>query len=133
MMKTLTALSGTEVDGTWSSPAQQTTIIDATNPVYPRLVLLSSNGVSVQRPGYAAGVPLADLIAAMVTLENHLTWPPIVTVQPVPTTALTALAPVTFPITVTSEISVTYQWKYSTDSGVTWTNLTNAGVYSGVS
>jgi hypothetical protein len=57
-----------------------------------------------------------------------------ITVQPV-NRSVTAPAGTTFAVTSTASgafSALTYAWQISTDSGATWTNLTNAGVYSGV-
>jgi hypothetical protein len=57
-----------------------------------------------------------------------------ITVQPV-NRSVTAPTGTTFAVTSTASgaySALTYAWQISTDSGATWTNLTNAGVYSGV-
>lgn len=57
-----------------------------------------------------------------------------ITVQPV-NRSVTAPTGTTFAVTsaATGAFSaLTYAWQISTDSGATWTNLTNTGVYSGV-
>lgn len=58
-----------------------------------------------------------------------------ITVQP---TNRTTIAPggTNFPVTSTATgaySALTYQWQISNDAGATWSNLSNAGVYSGVS
>jgi len=57
-----------------------------------------------------------------------------ITVQP---TNRTTIAPggTNFPVTSTATgaySALTYQWQISNDAGATWSNLSNAGVYSGV-
>jgi subtilisin-like proprotein convertase family protein len=60
---------------------------------------------------------------------------PAITVQPVNTTACSGTA-ATFIIDATGSgtngTGITYQWQESTDGGVTYTNLANAGAYAGV-
>lgn len=74
---------------------------------------------------------MADLFAALITLEPSLAYPPFFTTNPTPHSVAYG-ASTTFTIVASSELSLTYQWQVSTDSGVTWTNLANTGVYSTV-
>ena len=58
-----------------------------------------------------------------------------ISVQPV-NRSVTAPTGTTFAVTSTATgaySSLTYQWQVSSDGGSTWSNLSNAGVYSGVS
>ncbi|MEZ5018221.1 MAG: hypothetical protein R2800_14275 [Flavipsychrobacter sp.] len=70
--------------------------------------------------------PSATSAAATLTINTA----PVVTVNPVNSTIC--------PGTNTSfaaagiGIGITYQWQVSTNGGATWTNLTNTGIYSGV-
>lgn len=118
---------------TWGQPAQQSSTINGANPLYPRVVVLTDLGVRVQRGTTAACVQMSDLIAALVTLEPTLSWPPVITVQPV-AASVTHPAGASFAVTATCEacLTLSYQWQHSTDGGATWSNLTNAGVYSNV-
>ncbi|MFN4121879.1 MAG: beta strand repeat-containing protein [Flavobacteriales bacterium] len=57
---------------------------------------------------------------------------PIVTVQPVDQLDICPNAPATFTATVIGLNPINFQWQESTDGGATWSNLSNAGIYSGV-
>lgn len=116
---------------TWTQPSQQVTITDAQNVKYPRNIVMTNQGIRIYRQGVAAGILMQDLINALLTLEPSLTWPPLITVQPASWSVQYSTS-TTLGITATSEIAITYQWQISTDNGTTWSNLTNAGVYSGV-
>ena len=56
--------------------------------------------------------------------------PPVITTQPVATTAVCAGQNVTLGVTVTGT-AITYQWQLSTDGGATFNNVINGGLYSG--
>lgn len=114
----------------WTPTATRSSQIDATNPVYPRIIRLDNQAITLSRPGYIAALKLTDFIAALVQIVPQLTWPPLFT-SSAQTLYAAPGAGGTFTVTVDSEISVTYQWQVSTNSGASYSNLTNAGVYSG--
>ena len=132
-MKILTNISGNQSNATWTLQSQQVTILDATNPGWPRAVILSTNGVRVSRGNNQAGFALSDLLLAAVGMEPNLTWPPIITANPNNTTANAPNA-TSFAGNANAEtgVAIAYQWQKSTDNGGNWSNLTNAGVYSNV-
>lgn len=113
----------------WTSPPKQITITDFTNPSFPRNIFVSGNGIQVSRPGNAVGIAIPDLLTLVVAVNPALTWPPRFTMMPANTTAQYGGA-TSFTTTVSSELTPSYQWQKSADSGVTWTNATG-GVYSG--
>ncbi len=131
-MKILTAVTGTPSTDTWTAPAQQTTILNAINVRYPRLIILSSQGVRVSHGGIVAGITIADLIKAMVTLEPGLTWPPVISSQPVAVSTTLPASP-SFSVVGTSEtgISTTFEWFYSTDNGATFNTLVGVSGFTG--
>ncbi|MGB7219150.1 MAG: immunoglobulin domain-containing protein [Vicinamibacterales bacterium] len=67
--------------------------------------------------------------AATLTV-NSAPATPVITTQPANQT-VTAGANASFTVAASGTPTPTYQWQVSTDSGVSWTNLTNAGPYSG--
>jgi hypothetical protein len=113
-----------------TQPTQQTSIGDLSNIRYPRTFVLNNGFVILSHGTTSAGIALADLALALVTLEPTLTWPPIAVTQP-QSQEVTAPTPVAFQFVVNSEVSVTYQWYESTDGGNTWNPLSDTGVYSG--
>ncbi len=76
------------------------------------------------------GISLPVFLAACAQVEPTITWAPLITLQPIPHTVV-APAASGFTITATAETAITYQWQISTDN-VSFSNLSNAGVYSGV-
>jgi hypothetical protein len=116
---------------TWNQPGQQITILDATNPSFPRNFIMTNQGIRIIRGTTAAGVLLSDLAAALITLEPTLAYPPYFTTNPL-SSSVAFGASTSFTVVVLSELSVTYQWQLSTNAGATWGNLTNTGVYSTV-
>lgn len=65
-------------------------------------------------------------------IKDYVQRIPYITTQPTDKTLCLPTAGTTFSITATNT-GGTYQWQVSTDNGVTWSNLTNGGVYSGTS
>jgi hypothetical protein len=55
---------------------------------------------------------------------------PAITTQPVAGTAICAGQNTSYSVIANGTV-LTYQWQVSIDNGVTWTNITNGGVYSG--
>lgn len=128
-MKILSNITGSNSNANWTLQSQQVTILDAQNPLWPRAVILSSNGVRISRGNNSVGFPTEELILAAISLEPNLTWPPIVGTDPV---NISANAPnaTSFNIAATAEVTITYQWQKSTDNGGNWSNVANGGVYS---
>lgn len=116
---------------TFGSPSQQVTILDPTNPKYPRQIVLSQQGIKVIRGNISAGIAISDLLAAIITIQPSLSPPPFIVTNPSDTTAQYGQTAV-FGVTVTSEQAPSYQWQVSSDGGVTYTNLANNAVYSNV-
>ncbi len=79
-----------------------------------------------------AGITIADLIAAMVALEPGLTWPPVISSQPVPVNTTLPASP-SFSVVGTSEtgIGTTFEWFYSTDNGATFNTLVGVSGFTG--
>lgn len=129
-----TAASGSQTYS-WTPTTIRQSVLDATNPNYPRLIQLDANVVAFSKRingvSYTAVMPLSVILPAVLALVPQLTWPPIIVIQP-SSTSVAAPAIAAFTVVSTSEITITYQWQISTDSGVTFTDLTNAGVYSDV-
>ncbi|MEY4488933.1 MAG: hypothetical protein RIQ79_1441, partial [Verrucomicrobiota bacterium] len=59
------------------------------------------------------------------------TEPPAITTQPADAT-VNAGADASFTVAATGAATLAYQWQVSADSGVTWSDLANAGSYAGV-
>lgn len=123
--------------GTQTFPSllqQQVTVPDLPllNPNWSRNVQVSNQAVFIKRygaPSFAFLLP--SLTGVAYTVIPQLTFPPMLSTQPA---SLSVAHPNTaiFNVSATTEIPITsYQWQSSPD-GVTWTNLTNVGVYSGV-
>ncbi len=129
-MKILTAVTGTPSTTDFSAPAQQTTILNADNVRYPRLLILSTDGIRVTHGSVSAGITVEDLIKAMVALEPTLTWPPVVTSQPNNAQVVLPSAP-SFSFISNSEIAVTFQWFYSSNGGVTFSTCHGVSPFSG--
>ena len=118
---------------TWTpQQAQRTSILDTTNPLFPRTIILDNSGLLCQRVGVEpTQLPVALFLAAVAASNPAMTWAPICSTQPVNMTLLAGNAAV-FASVFTAETAITYQWQKSLNAGTTWTNLTNAGVYSTV-
>lgn len=128
------SITGTIADTTFTRPAQQVTVgeFPTGNTNWSRSWQVSSDAVFCKRFG-ASGVAflLPQLAEIAVTLEPTTTWAPLFTTQPDDLTDASNTSS-SFTIAVSSELTTTYQWQVSTDSGANWSNLSNAGVYSGV-
>ena len=95
------------------------------------LVALTGNETSGATGSYNIQANTGDNTADDSVLVDATTS---ITVQPV-NRSVTHPAGTTFSVTSTATgaySSLTYQWQISSDGGSTWTNLSNAGVYSGV-
>lgn len=64
------------------------------------------------------------------TVNVKVNDPAVITVQPVDATVCTDKV-ATFSVTVTGTPTIGYQWQVSTNSGNTYSNVSNGGVYSG--
>lgn len=119
----------------WTPTAIRTSQLDATNPAYPRIFTLDNQCVKLTRPNaggaaYTCALSLPNLAAALVAIVPQLTWPPLIGTQPVSLPNQVPASSVVFTVAATAEIAITYQWKYSTDGGVTWSNV-GAGTSGG--
>jgi len=129
-MKAVINLAADTTDVAWGAQAQQTTVLNVDNQQYPRAITLSTQGVRVNRPGVAVAFPISSLIALAIQIEPTLSWPPIITTQPVDATAIAAAA-ANFFVVASAELPISYQWQVSTNGGTTWANVPESGVYSG--
>lgn len=125
---------GTIAEETYTRPTQQVTVgeYQAGNDNWSRSWQISNQAVFCKRFGASSvAFNLDELAEVAMTLEPSMTWAPLFTTQPGDLTDASNTSS-SFTIAVSSEITTTYQWQVSTDSGETWSNLSNAGVYSGV-
>jgi hypothetical protein len=131
MLQTVSNIANYTVNNNvnWTAPIKRSTVTDFTNPLFPRNIMISNNGIQVSRPNDSVGIAIADLMTLVVAVNPNLTWPPYFSTQPANTNKKAGDS-ATFTIALNSELSPTYQWKYSNDGGVTWANATG-GVYSG--
>lgn len=135
----MNVLAPTTVTGSqtvvWNPTTIRQSLLDATNPNYTRLIQLDNSVVAFSKRignlSYTAVIQLSDILPAILALVPQLTWPPIIVTQPSSTTVV-APAIAAFTVLATSEITISYQWQISTDSGSNFTDLTNSGVYSNV-
>lgn len=130
---TCTNIANANISNTNWSPTLgiRTSVQNTDNPNYPRLLLLDQNYVTVQRPGLIFGMTNEAIIALAILSVPGLSWPPIITVQPTNVTT-NGDNGASFNVTATAELAITYQWQISTNLGVSYSNLTNTGVYSTV-
>lgn len=132
-LKVLTSIATTNSAVNWANQAQQTTVLYNARKQFLRNVVLSTDGVSVRRGSNVVGINIATLVVACASVDSALTYPPVVTADPVAASVTHPAAASFGPVAATSELSVTYQWQKSTTSGgTTYANLTNAGVYTNV-
>lgn len=110
---------------TWNAPSQKVSIADTSNLRYIRVITLSADGVLVSYPGYTVGLAIADILSVALAQEPNLAAPPLITVQPV-ALSVTSNAPVTFSVTATGEIAISYKWQYTSD-GSNWFDLIDGG------
>lgn len=130
-LRVLTNIASNNSNVSWTAPSQQTTILDLTNPRFPRAVLISNNGVAVQRGANIVGVNMAVLCQACATVEPNLTWPPVIGTQPSNQNAAYTDGANSFNVAATSEVTnISYRWQISTDNTISWSNLSDTGVYS---
>ena len=135
-ISTLVISSSTSSTASWTPTAIRTSVINADNPNYPRIFQLDSQFITLMRPNprgaaYIVGITLEALITQFIAIVPQLTWPPIIGTSPTNVTTYGDNS-ASFAVSgVTSELSFTYQWQKSADGGASWSNVTNAGVYSG--
>lgn len=114
----------------WTQLPQQTTILDQVNPRFLRPVILSTNGVQVIANGAnQIGINIGDIIEAAVTVDPHMTWPPIINTQPAnifnnqnANSSINIVSTVEFP----SITPISYQWQYNNSSPSNWININAA-------
>jgi hypothetical protein len=91
--------------------------------------------VIVKRGSYAVNFKLSDLASAAVGIEPGLTYAPVISTQPANTSAATG-ATSAFTVVASGEFdatyTLTYQWQVSSDSGATWTDLTDDATYDDI-
>jgi hypothetical protein len=75
----------------------------------------------------AASCGIINSAAGTLTVNTA----PAITTQPVTGTTICAGQNTSYSVTANGTV-LTYQWQVSIDNGATWNNITNAGVYSGV-
>lgn len=115
---------------TWDQLLIRQSVLDSTNGNYLRNWQINNGVLVLTKGAYIAGFTLEQLAPLLVVLVPQLSWPPVITVQPV-SASVAHTNPQTFSITATTEVSsITYQWQLSTNSGGTWANQGNGGVYS---
>lgn len=112
----------------------KTVVTDATNPNYPRLVMLDNNSVTVQK--IVNGVfqifqfPISTLTAYAIQQAPLLSWPPVITAGPNAVLNAVPTAAAAFSINANAELPITYQWEVSNNGGTNFSNVSNGGIYS---
>ena len=125
---------GTVSDLTFTNPTQQVTVgeFPTDNASWSRAIRLSNQALFCIR---TATPKVAFLISAWtklaVAIENTLTWTPKITTQPANAAAVHDSTSATFTVVAVSELTKTYQWQVSSNAGASYSNLTDAGIYSG--
>jgi hypothetical protein len=115
----------------WSSPVQQVTIVDTRNLRFPRLCVLSNDGVRVTVKGFVVGIALTDIINVAIAQEPSLASPPQITTQPV--SQATDSTPVHFSVVATVEdpsYGISYLWQMTAPGPANWVSVFGAQ-YSG--
>ena len=82
----LSSLDGTASPGTWEPiQAQRNSILDMSNPNFPRHIILDSSGVVITAGArQPVHLSLASILKAALTANPLLTSPPVITQQPKP-------------------------------------------------
>lgn len=133
MSQTISIPTGVTASGStaavWNNLLIRQSVLNSDNPNYLRSFQINNGYLVLTKGSAIAGIPLSSIAPLLVALAPALTWPPIISIQPV---SATVIAPATaaFSMASTSEIAQTFQWQLLT--GSTWGDLANAGVYSGV-
>ena len=137
-MKTINALTGTQTTdattGLLTQPVKQITIENPAtgNPSFSRAVQINTQYVLFKYGIYSVGFALSDLAILAVAYEPNLTYPPLITTQPINATCVHASTAATFTVAAASELAKTYLWQYY--DGAAWQTAsgTVAGcVYTG--
>lgn len=127
-------IGSNNANGSWT-PQQgiRTSVTDYSNPAFPRTFVMDNTGIFLIKPGIEpVGVTLATLAASFIVVRPTMSYPPTFTVNAGTNWTVAYGTLYSQTVEVNSELSLTYQWQISTNQGNSWTNLTNAGVYSGV-
>lgn len=126
--------AGTLADATFTFPSQQMTVgeFPSGNKNWSRAHRLSTDAYFCIRHGAdQCAVTMSSLALLAIGMTPELTWPIVLSTDSASTSAV-APAAASFSVVVTAnELTTTYQWQLSTDSGANWSNLSNGGVYSG--
>ena len=141
---TMNITMGTSASGGFANPITLsatagvpagTNISFGTNPVTPgNSSVVSLNNANILAPGSYV-ITITGTASGAPTQTVNLTYTisagtgPVITTQPGNQTVCVS-GNTSF--SVSSASAVSYQWQVSTDGGITYTNLSNAGVYSGV-
>lgn len=91
------------------------------------LTIASASGLN----GYFYRCNMTNASGSTTTNVVGISIDPWITTQP-HDQSVSVGANVTFSVVATGQTALNYQWEISTDGGTTWSNLSNAGVYSGV-
>ncbi len=129
--KQITNITADNVTTSWvSTPGIRAAILDRTNPAFLRSVTLDSGGIRVSTATHQVGLNIAEYLKAAVACDpTNMTWPPIIVAQP-NNTNVSDNSAAAFQVTASAEISISYKWQISTDSGGNWSNVSDAGVYT---
>lgn len=88
-----------------------------------------SGGYSLPDTNCDSLLTAANLAAIAGAIGVNGTLAPLVTTGPL-TKTVAGGNPTTFGVVAAGAATLLYQWQKSTDAGATWTNITNAGVYT---
>lgn len=88
-----------------------------------------SGGYSLPETACDSILVAATLAAIVGVIGGNGTLAPLVTTGPLTKSVATG-NPTTFVVVAAGSATLLYQWQKSTDGGATWTNITNAGVYT---
>jgi hypothetical protein len=125
----LSPITGSNNSGNWNYFPTRAGILYQNIPSVLRQVILTSQGLIITGNGTNVGFLMTDLMNAAANINPKITGPPYVSVQP-NSVITTPNAATSFSIQIYSELASTYQWEISSNSGSTWANVSNGGVYS---
>jgi hypothetical protein len=114
----------------WGPPAIVTSVLDLTNPNYPRFWRLDNSYLTLNQSNVTAGIELSAVLVQLLTIAPTLTWPPVINTQPVNSLNAVPTAAGSFSIVASAELAITYQWAQSTNGGISYSNLSNGGIYA---
>lgn len=111
-------LTGVLSDTTFGSPAVQVSVPDSPvgNTKWWRVIRLSNQAVFCQRNGSnPAAITLPSIALIARALEPTLSWPPVISTQPVAVSCVHASTAAVFTVVAVSEdaASQTYLWQYA--------------------